>query len=262
MPWLKKLFYISLLLAAIIGIFFAWQVWNNNRNTDAVPVTDIKHHFNRSVQWLQDSYPAIENTQNPILWWMIKQAAEASGDKRLHNIYTRYKQEHLDPQPNDLWTPMFNELYRPRVPERFLLPELADYQLFFLYSLSCDRDLANEPVIQKQLQADFCSMHYLHPRCITHQMMGLRFMQRYQCGFEKTVNNTIYELQQIIVDELTWDFRVTDAYIQRVLMLADSGAYDRIKRYGSEIFWTRRTMMAAGMTCTRFFPWAAGACLP
>ena len=89
MPWLKKLLYIALLLAALISIFFAWQVWKNNRDINPVPATDIEKHFNRSVQWLLDSYNTIENTQNPILWWMIKQAAETSGDKRLQTICAR-----------------------------------------------------------------------------------------------------------------------------------------------------------------------------
>lgn len=59
--------------------------------------------------------------------------------------------------------------------------------------------------------------------------MGLRFMQRYQCGYDEKINETIVELQKIVVLELTWDFRVGDAYIQRVLMLVDSGAYDQVK---------------------------------
>ncbi len=124
---------------------------------------------------------------------------------------------------------MFDELYRPRIPDLLLLPKMADYQYFFLYSLSCDANLGSEPVIQKQLSPDFCSLHYIHPRCVTHQLMGLRFMQRYQCGYNDTVNTTIAELQEVVVSELTWDFRVGDAYIQRVLMLVDTGAVHKVK---------------------------------
>lgn len=120
---------------------------------------------------------------------------------------------------------MFDELYRPRVPEISALSNLYDYQIFFFYALSCDNDLSSEPIIQKQLKANFCSLHYLHPRCITHQLMGLRFMQRYQCGYEETVSNTITELQNDVVSELTWDFRVGDAYIQRC---ANAGGYRRL----------------------------------
>ena len=124
---------------------------------------------------------------------------------------------------------MFDKFYRPVVPDIVLLSSLHDYQLFFFYGLSCDSDLGSEPVIQQQMLPEFCSLHYLHPRCITHQLMGLRFMQRYQCGYETKVNETIGELQKIVVSELTWDFRVVDAYIQRVLMLVDTGAFDQVK---------------------------------
>lgn len=160
---------------------------------------------------------------------MIKQAALTSGNDSLNSIYKTYKKNHLDTKPTNLSTPMFDTLYRPRMPEISTFSSLHDYQVFFFYALSCDTDMGSEPLIQKQLKPGFCSMHYLHPRCITHQLMGLRFMQRYQCGYDNEVRSTIIELQHKVESELTWDFRVTDAYIQRVLMLVDTGAYDKVK---------------------------------
>lgn len=179
--------------------------------------------------WLVTNYTEIENIQNPILWWMIKQAAFNSNDTNLNTIFTTYKKEHLDRQTANLSTPMFDKFYRPSVPDITQLSSLQDYQVFFYYSLSCDDDLGSEPIIQQQMSAGFCSLHYLHPRCITHQLMGLRFMQRYQCGYDDRVKTTILQLQKVVISELTWDFRVGDAYIQRVLMLVDSGAYDQVK---------------------------------
>ena len=167
------------------------------------------------------------------------QAASNSDDDTLKNIFLRYKKNHLDGRPTNLSTPMFDRFYRPDVPDINLLGQLHDYQLFFFYALSCDSDLGSEPVIQRQLLPDFCSLHYLHPRCITHQLMGLRFMQRYQCGHDDTVKSTIAALQQTVVTELTWDFRIGDAYIQRVLMLVDGGAYAETKPV-----WIRNVLQA------------------
>ena len=48
-------------------------------------------------------------------------------------------------------------------------------------------------------------------------------------GYENVVETTINQLQQDVISELMWDFRVGDAYIQRVLMLVDSGAYNNVK---------------------------------
>lgn len=160
---------------------------------------------------------------------MVRQAAITSQNTDLKNLYARYKKDHIDSQPYNLSTPMFNELYRPRVPDISVFSNIHDYQLFIFYSLSCDAELGSEVIIQRQMQPEFCSLHYLHPRCITHQLMGLRFMQRYQCGFDDQVTATIKDLQQVVISELTWDFRVGDAYIQRVLMLIDTGAYSEVK---------------------------------
>lgn len=215
-------------LLMLLTIFF-WNVWQNNISIAPVTYADVQPHFNKSVTWLKQNYTRIENTKNPILWWMIKQASVASDDPTLKNIYTRYKKDHIDTHAPNLSTPMFNKLYRPRVPDISMLLQLRDYQIFFFYALSCDAELASEPLIQKQLQVNFCSSHFLHPRCITHQLMGLRFMQRYQCGFDEIVSSTITGLQDIVVTELVWDFRVVDAYIQRVLMLIDTGAYERVE---------------------------------
>lgn len=219
-----------LLLLIITGVIvFGWQVWQNNRSVTPVSSDQINKHFIASVNWLETNYSSVENISNPILWWMIKQAGSTSNNQTLKNIYTRYKKNHLDTKPSNLSSPMFNELYRPRVPDIIAFSRLQDYQVFFFYGLSCDDDLGTEPLIQKQLSPDFCSLHYLHPRCITHQLMGLRFMQRYQCGYNDKVKTTIAELKEDVVSELTWDFRVGDAYIQRTLMLIDIGAYNKVK---------------------------------
>ncbi len=226
---MKKLFYIVTSLTFILLLLTAWAVWQNNRNIAAPSQAEVKQHLDRSIDWLISNYSNIEDTQNPILWWMIKQAGLKSNDPRLKNIFSKYKKEHLDKMPANLSTPMFDKFYRPVVPDIISLSSLRDYQVFFFYGLSCDADLGSEPVIQQQMEPGFCSLHYLRPRCITHQLMGLRFMQRHQCGYEEKVNQTIGELQKTVVSELTWDFRVGDAYIQRVLMLVDTGAFDQVK---------------------------------
>ena len=226
---MKKLLYLVILLTICLFFLLAWGIWQNNRDTVPPSQTEIKQHFDRSVDWLDSNYSNIENTQNPILWWMIKQAGLNSNDKRLKNVFSKYKKEHLDKMPANLSTPMFDKFYRPVVPDIALLSNLRDYQLFIFYGLSCDSDLGSEPVIQQQMAPGFCSLHFLQPRCITHQLVGLRFIQRYQCGDDAQISATISELQKVVISELTWDFRVGDAYIQRVLMLVDTGAYTQIK---------------------------------
>lgn len=226
---MKKLLYILFSLIVFLLVILGGQVWQNNRDVEPSSQAEIKQHFDRSVEWVTSNYSNIEDIQNPILWWMIKQAGLNTNNESLKSIFSKYKKEHLDKMPANLSTPMFDKFYRPDVPDIVLLSSLRDYQLFFFYGLSCDADLGSEPVIQQQIVPGFCSLHYLQPRCITHQLMGLRFMQRHQCGHEDIVNSTISDLQEVLVSELTWDFRVGDAYIQRVLMLVDTGAFGQVK---------------------------------
>jgi hypothetical protein len=226
---MKKLLYVAAVLTAILFFFLGWNIWQNNRDVTSPSRASIQQHFDRSITWLSSNYSTIENDQNPILWWMIKQAALNTNNKTLTNIFSRYKKDHLDTMPANLSTPMFNKFYHPRVPDIVSLSNLYAYQIFLFYGLSCDEDLGSEPIIQQQMKSGFCSLHYLQPRCITHQLMGLRFMQRYQCSYDDQVQTTINELQKTVRSELTWDFRIGDAYIQRVSMLVDTGAYDQVK---------------------------------
>ena len=53
--------------------------------------------------------------------------------------------------PANLLTPLFDKFYRPNVPDIVLLSSLQDYKIFLFYGLSCDSDLASEPVIQQQM---------------------------------------------------------------------------------------------------------------
>jgi len=59
-------------------------------------------------------------------------------------------------------------------------------------------------------------------------LMGYRMAQRSQCPIDNLEAN-IAVLQKTIEKQLRYDPRVVDVYIQRVLMLVDSGARDRVQ---------------------------------
>ena len=51
---------------------------------------------------------------------------------------------------------------------------LPDYNLSFLYGLTCDAELGRSSVVKAQLDQAYCSgSGLLHPHCTTHQMMGV-----------------------------------------------------------------------------------------
>jgi hypothetical protein len=85
------------------------------------------------------------------------------------------------------------------------------------------------PEIAAQNESGFCDRHPLRPACVTHQMMGLLLLKRSDCGDTAELDATIRDLQKVIHRQLTWDPRVVDVYMQRVLMLVASGAADEVK---------------------------------
>ena len=226
---MKKYLIVLLVVLLLFVVMLSVAIYQNNKSAEPVSRYELQQSFERASGWLSDNQNILEKNHNPILWWMLKQAADNTGDEFIMAFYQNYKRKHIDSKPPDIWTPFFRENFRPEVPDIIQLTNYSDYQIFFVYSLSCDNYLEEEPIIRSQMSPDFCTMHYVHPRCITHQLMGLRLMQRYSCGHEQTVKETIASLKNMLVDELTWDFRVGEAYIQRILMLADIGSYDRVK---------------------------------
>ena len=214
----------------IIGVVYCFYEYSeNNKITDWPSTSEIQQTYNRSIDWLVENNSKNKNNHNSALWWMLKEASDISNNKKLADVYLQYKSQYLDRVPPNIWTPYFQKYYRPSVPDMTAFSSYSPYQLFFVYSLSCNKELAQEAIIQNQHKADFCGMHYLSPRCVTHQLMSVRLMQERYCGDSKQLAKLSKSLQKTIIDELTYDFRVTDSYLQRVLALAEAGNYDAIK---------------------------------
>jgi hypothetical protein len=163
-----------------------------------------------------------------MLWWMIKQSAELTQSASLLSLYGEYKLRYLDSNPRNVWAYLFDTNAKVLMdPQQ--LEYLPDYNLFFLYASSCDSLLAQEPLVIEQLSPRFCDSRMLSPTCVTHQLMALRIAQHHQCGDVGKVNEVSRQLQERIQNQLFWDFRLVDVYLQRVWIMIESGAGDRIK---------------------------------
>jgi len=213
--------------AGIVAVYTA-LFWNNNRAVSPPTHAELDSHWESSVQWLLNNRELVLRDQNPILWWMIGESARVSGDERLRNLFDDFVSQY---NPRSIWTVFFtpenfrNTAIPPEVHRRF-----ADYQQYFLFALSCNRQMALQPVIAAQHETNFCwRAHPLSPACATHQLMGFRFAQRSYCAEVNDLPEKIEALQNRITAQLTWDPRVVDVYIQRLVTLTDSGAGSRIK---------------------------------
>jgi hypothetical protein len=212
------------LLVLVGGYIF----WNNNRPVAAPDHGQLEAARERSIQWLISNREKILEDNNSMLWLMVQEAADISGDERLQGLFASYRQRHIETNPNSLWRPLFYP--KTWVPVRYQdIARFPDYNQYFIYAITCDRDLAKVPAIAAQNTPEFCDRHPLRPACVTHQMMGLLLLKRSECGDMKQLDETIRTLQQRIRKQLIWDPRVVDVYMQRVLMLVQSGAGDLVK---------------------------------
>lgn len=235
---IKKLFFpvFSVLLVSI-GIY-AGFLWHNNRNVKPVTKVEIQQSLNAGISWLFDHKTEILKIPNPMLWWMVQQSAVVTGDPRLKELFSSYETAYLANDMNNVWRPLFYK--NAWSPVRYeSIRWFPYYNKHFLYALNCDKDLERHPDISAQNKADFCDAHPLRPACVTHQLMGIRMLQRKKCGDPSELANTVSILQARIISQLFYDPRVVDVYLQRVLMLIESGAGDKVKPV-----WLRQVLLA------------------
>ena len=174
-----------------------------------------------------------------MLWYFVYEAGRVSRDERLSALVREY----LARQPDtSLWRYLFN----PDERSADMLIDFPDtfpnYNRLFIYGATCSPTARADPAVIELLEPSACGSTLAgvrYPWCRTHQLMGLRFVQKNRCEPETVTARTIAQVQDGIVTELTWDFRVQDAYIQKVLMLAESG-----RRADVKAVWLRRILNA------------------
>ena len=230
---------IGLLLLLSIGTLLAagtFLIYANNRSVVPPSEEELKTSLEESIQWLLKNRDYILTQQNSILWWMLEESGKLTNDPRLQKLTADYvKTLHVFSPWQHFFNP--NSLAPVRQEQ---LEALPDYNIHFLYGLTCNQDLGELAIVQQQNQPDFCrETHPISPACLTHQLMGSRFMQRRDYGNQKETSALIATIQDKIENQLTWDPRVVDVYIQRVLMLVDSGVAERVKP-----IWLRKVLEA------------------
>ncbi len=222
------LFFFTFLIFLVVCGGISWKLWENNCATQYPAQLSIEQSLNQGIAWLETNRANILAEENPMLWWMIKQSAELTQSTTLLSLYSEYKQRYLDSNPRNVWAYLFNANAKVFI-DPLQLENMPDYNLLFLYASSCDSLLAQEPLVIEQLSPNFCNTRMLSPTCVTHQLMGLRIAQIHQCGDIGKMNQVSSQLQERILNQLFWDFRVVDVYLQRVWVIVESGAGNKLK---------------------------------
>jgi hypothetical protein len=223
--WLVRTLLLLCILAAVI---YAWAVWQNNRSVPMPDRQQVKSTFESAVSWVDTNQDSLLKQHNPALWWMVQESARLTGDPALQTLFDRYHQRFEGGNGRDYQYLWFRKKGWAPVPYE-QIHSLDDYQQFFAYALTCDQDLVGEPLIAAQNDAGYCGPMLFKPSCVTHQMIGLMMLEDRDCGDQNQLAETIAVLQQRVRDQLIWDPRVTDPYIQRVLLLLLTDASDLLK---------------------------------
>ncbi|MFQ5644218.1 MAG: hypothetical protein ACE5FQ_11055 [Thiogranum sp.] len=214
--------------AVLTVLLYGYLIWKNSVSVTTPGQAELETSLENSIQWVEQNRDAVLSNNNPMLWYMLQQAADITGDQRLQRLFADYEQRYLKNHSNNLWRPLFYP--GAWVPIRFKdISSFPYYNWHFLYAVTCDRELGQIAEITAQNEPAFCDSHPLRPGCVTHQMMGMRLLQRIKCGDTAKLDDTVRQLQRRIHKQLVLDPRVGDSYMQRVLMLVESGAANLVK---------------------------------
>jgi hypothetical protein len=216
-------------LFVLLILCLASLIWQNNRTVEPPSPRSITDGLENGIHWLMNNREAILGQHNAMLWWFVKESADLTNDERLHALFSEYKKRHLEPNPKTVWWRLFDAQSRAPV-AIWQLEHLPDYNLYFIYGATCDAALGKEEIIRRQNDREFCAdYHPFSPACVTHQLMGVRLAQRSGCFGLDDSKQLATALQEKIVNQLVWDPRIVDVYVQRVLMLVESGMTQKIK---------------------------------
>lgn len=222
-----SIFLVVILLVPVLAYGVLLSV--NNLGDSKIEPVQVNESLERAIVWLVDHQSSALNTNNPLLWWMVMRSANLTRDPRLAELYFAYHKRYLNQPGENVWAPLFE---KPRVTNlrQESISLLPDYNQYMLYGLNCSASLLNTDIIQRQMQTDFCSSyHPLTPACVANQMMGLKFRMQSQCGGEAELADQMTELQGKVARQLTFDPRVVDVYLHRVLMLLDTGGGGKLQ---------------------------------
>jgi hypothetical protein len=228
---MRKIILGMALIVVFLLLAYAYLIWENNKIVTIPNQADLQTTLEKAIVWLDRNREIILSVSNPPLWRMVQQAAELTGDERLKSLFAAYNHRYLENRNNDVWR-VWRHLFYPgtRVPVRFEdITRLPYYDWHFIYASLCDRKLGNNPEIAAQNNPAFCDKHPISPACEARQLMGIRLLQRSDCGDAEQLADTVRQLEQRIRRQLVLDPRVVDVYMQRVLMLMESGAREFVK---------------------------------
>lgn len=231
-------------IVTIFLIIVLGTIGYNNRDVEYPGDDELSESLEESIVWLVENKEAMLEFDNPILWYFLQRSAQVSGDTRIESLVESYYYKYVELERNafsksySLWMGMFKPGFDYGPLPFDMINSINYYSQHFAYAIYCDEEMGHLDNIKAQNEPEFCGAFYLlRPTCTTHQLMGIRFLQQSNCGDDARLASTVEALQSKIERELRYDPRVLDVYIQRAMMLVESGSPDKVKN-----IWIRRIL--------------------
>ena len=226
-------------LAGILALLY--REHENSAQAPALTPAEARASFNRASAWIQRNREAVLRENNPMLWLFVREAGRLAADPELTSLAGVYQEQ----STRDNLSRFFFDssgLGQMRSRRLDLSGWDAAYQVLFAYGITCNSPLRFDPQVESMLSPAACEAGHAwlrNPWCRTHQLMGLRFVQKNHCNPDEETARTIGTVQEGILSELRWDYRVEDAYLQKVWTLIESGRRNEVKPV-----WVRRILAA------------------
>lgn len=221
----------------MLVVAIALAILNNNvsfsRRSRSDFVKSLDHSLAASTGWTMDQYlpgdPGVvpttdqgkEFVDNAALAHMLVDCAAMSGDPRLRQLAARFVAgRHADP---NLWAKMVDPAIAVPASSSGDLDQYLEYQRWMLHGVSPE----GAPLPPAEL-ADMFSPHKFRTGKATHQLFALYFYRKFN-GETPELNSLMDGVEERIASEATFDFRVTDLYLQRIAFLLAVGRPDLVK---------------------------------
>jgi hypothetical protein len=219
------------LVVMAVAVFICCCEYKNSRNVSFPADAQLRSGLSRASAWVFANRERILSEDNAMLWLFVREAGRTSGESRWLELAGDYQSKHAD---SWVWRYLFDSSGRAAVAwVNIHFPDnMPDYNRLFIYGATCNASARVDPAVAALLSPSACDrglMWLRSPWCRTHQLMGLRFVQKNHCEPDAAIAETVTQVQNLILSELKWDFRVEDAYIQKVLMLVESGRRKDVK---------------------------------
>ena len=243
-PLVRPLRWLALCVAAVAVGVIGWLCYCEYRNSQDVPPpteAELREHLGQATGWIFANRARVSTENNAMLWLFIREAGRLSGDVQLSAMASEYQTRYTKGTLSQFFfDPSGSEQLASR--RIFFTNDWGDYQRLFVYGATCNNSVREDPGVQALLTPSGCDpqlMWLRSPWCRTHQLMGLRFVLKNHCEPDAETVRLVNTVQNSILTELHWDFRVEDAYLQKVLTLVESGRRKDIKP-----IWIRRILDA------------------